>query len=83
MILMPTIERREGFRFEIYRNDHEPAHVHVVKAGGVAVIEVRSSPVAVRDVYRMKANDLRRAVRIVEENRMRYLDAWEREHGRA
>ena len=30
---MVVIHRARGFRFVIYRSDHEPAHVHVIGAG--------------------------------------------------
>lgn len=47
---MPTVLRRDGFRFMIYQGDaeHEPAHVHAVKAGTEVVILL--APVAVREV---------------------------------
>ncbi len=30
---MPTVVRNSGFRVVIYTNDHDPAHVHVLKDG--------------------------------------------------
>jgi hypothetical protein len=78
---MPTIDQREGYAIRIYRNDHAPAHVHVAKAGDSAVLEIAEAPVTVRVNYGMKPADLRRAARIVEENRDRYLADWRRIHG--
>src|SRR5437868_3887052 len=34
---MPTVHRFDGLRVVIYPNDHRPAHVHVIGAGGEAV----------------------------------------------
>ena len=35
---MVTVHRAYGYRFVIFTNDHSPAHVHVVGAGGEAKI---------------------------------------------
>ena len=37
---MPTVHRAQGFRFVIFTNDHEPAHVHAVSGEGEAKIEL-------------------------------------------
>ena len=37
---MPTVLRLDGFEVRIYLNDHEPAHVHVFRAGGEAKIKL-------------------------------------------
>ena len=34
---MPTVLRFDGLRVVIYPDDHRPAHVHVIGAGGEAV----------------------------------------------
>jgi hypothetical protein len=34
---MVTVHREGGFRFVIYRDDHPPAHVHVIKDGEIIV----------------------------------------------
>ncbi len=39
---MPNVFTKNGFRFFFYSNDHEPAHVHVLKGKGEAVFEVAS-----------------------------------------
>ena len=75
---MPTVLRRDGFRFLIYQGDaeHGPAHVHAVKAGTEVVILL--APVAVREVKGMARADIRAAVRIVEDYNAELLAAWER-----
>ena len=37
---MPQLFTVFGFRFMFYSNDHEPIHVHVVKAGTEARFQV-------------------------------------------
>ncbi|MGC9385865.1 MAG: DUF4160 domain-containing protein [Hydrogenovibrio sp.] len=39
---MPTLLDFEGCKFFFYANDHAPAHVHVLKAGGWARIELEN-----------------------------------------
>jgi len=34
---MPTLLRLDGLRVVIYPDDHRPAHVHVIGAGGEAI----------------------------------------------
>jgi hypothetical protein len=80
---MPTIHRESGFRFIVYVDDHEPAHVHVWYAGAIARIDLgganrRPEP---DDPGSMKTVDVRRAVRIVEANKDAFLDAWRSIHG--
>jgi hypothetical protein len=50
---MPTILRLGGLRVVIYPNDHRPAHVHVVGAGGEAVfiLNCPEGPPDLREVY--------------------------------
>lgn len=37
---MATIAKTNGFSFRIYPNDHQPPHVHVIKADGEVIIEL-------------------------------------------
>jgi hypothetical protein len=55
--VMPTVLREDGFELMIYTNDHQPAHVHVHKAGAEAVIEL--DPVFLRDVIGMSKKNAR------------------------
>jgi hypothetical protein len=78
---MPTVLRADGFEFVIYHppREHGPAHVHVFKAGGQAVI--RLSPIAVTRVYRMRDAGVIAAVRLAQAHRSMLLDAWREVHG--
>jgi hypothetical protein len=77
---MSTVHREDGYRFVIWSNDHPPAHVHAIRGGGVAVIEIRS--LAVRSVRGLRDAEVVKAVRIVEANRNMLLRKWRKIHGR-
>lgn len=75
---MVTVHRESGFRLAVYTNDHEPAHVHVIKDGEVIVdlIGVDGQP-EVRDAYGTTKADVRKALRIVTEQREYLLRKWQ------
>jgi hypothetical protein len=75
---MPTVLRQDGFRVMIYPHDHNPAHVHVYKGDGVAVIKL--GPVMVRDFVNLGKNELRRAVLVIEAHQDELLQRWREIH---
>jgi hypothetical protein len=82
--MSPTIMRESGFLVMIYckPREHDPPHVHVVKAGGearIALGDVRSAP-TLWD-YTMRRPDVAYALRIVDEHQAVLLAAWERING--
>lgn len=68
-----------GFVVHIWLNDHEPAHVHVYRAEGLAIIEVKL--LRVRIAYDMKPRDLRRAIDLVTANQILLFRKWKEIHG--
>ncbi|HEX8245540.1 MAG TPA: DUF4160 domain-containing protein [Longimicrobium sp.] len=68
-----------GFIVHIWPNDHEPAHVHVYRAEGLAIIEVKS--LRVRAAYDMKPKDVRRAIDLVSANQILLFRRWKEIHG--
>ena len=80
---MPTVLREAGFDFRIYTDDHPPAHVHVLKAGEEAVIDLGSEIMRprVRDNFGMNRKNLRSAFLIVNERQKFLLQEWRRLHG--
>ena len=80
---MPTVWRQEGFEVRIYTDDHEPMHVHVIKAGEEVVINLGDENVApyIRENRRMKPANLRKALRIVAENQIYLIEKWREIHG--
>lgn len=79
---MVTIHRAHGLRVIIFTDDHEPAHVHVF-GDGQAKINLVGPDGAPTLVWAegMKANDLRRAMRLVRDQQEGFLAKWRAIHG--
>jgi hypothetical protein len=75
---MARVYDGDGFQVHIWLNDHPPAHVHVYRAEGLAIVNLLT--LTVRAAYDMKPADLRRAVAIVEANQIRFLQKWREIH---
>ena len=79
---MVTVHREAGLRFVIFTDDHEPAHVHV-SGDGNAKIDLTGPDgkpeLVTNDGF--KAGDLRKAMRIVAEQRVFLLEKWSEHHG--
>jgi len=80
---MPTVLNRNGFRFVINTDDHEPAHVHVYKAGKVVLINLGGETVRpyVRKIRRMRKSDVKKALIVASDHQGYLLDQWEAIHG--
>lgn len=79
---MVVVHRAHGFRFVIYLNDHEPAHVHVYGDGEarIAITGPDGLPVML-EALGMKPASKRRAMDEVLANQLQLLAAWRRIHG--
>lgn len=80
---MPTILISHGLTFKILTRDHDPAHVHVYKAGQTAKIGIgdeERGPYLMMNLG-MRAKDLRIALETVEQNQEMFLIAWRKCHG--
>jgi hypothetical protein len=81
---MVVIHRAHGYRFVIYTQDHDPAHVHVI-GDGQAKIDLLGAdglPELVSSIG-IKQSDMRRLLTEATERRHAFLLAWERLHGPA
>lgn len=79
---MVTVHREAGFRFVIYVDDHEPAHVHVIGAGEAKVnLMPRDDEPAIVYAIGMKRADLRRVARIVTRRSAELMADWTGIHG--
>lgn len=80
---MPTVLRKDGFDVMIHTDDHEPAHVHVRKAGELLKMGLGGEAEApsIRENVSMKRQEARRAVRLVEDNQAMLLEKWRDIHG--
>ena len=71
---MPTIFRKDGYRFFFYSNEHEPIHVHI--EGGSGIAKYNLFPVELVSSSGFKAKDLKKIAQIVEENKFDFLQKW-------
>ena len=79
---MVVVLRAFGFRIAMYRNDHEPAHVHVY-GDGEAKINLFGPDGKAQLITNsgIKANDLRRAFQAVNARRTFLIEQWRLLHG--
>jgi hypothetical protein len=68
---MPTLLIQEGFKFFFYAN--EPKHIHVMKGGEFAKIELSTLRVVKND---MKPQELKRALAITKEHSESFERKW-------
>ena len=76
---MVTILKADGFRFIIFINDHEPAHVHVF-GDGEAKINLVGTPELVWALKMSKAS-IRRVLRLTRVHQDLFLTRWRDIHG--
>jgi hypothetical protein len=79
---MVTIYRGHGLQVVIFVDDHEPAHVHVF-GDGQAKINLLGPDGEPELIWAdsMKRSDVRRAMRIVTEQKVLFLRRWTEIHG--
>ena len=71
---MPTLLLQDGFKFFFYANEHEPKHIHVMKGGNFAKIEL--SGLRVSKNY-LRPGELRKALAIVRKHREEFERRWD------
>lgn len=77
-----VVHRAFGFRFVIYTQDHEPAHVHITGSGQAKInlLGRNGQPELVYSMGISRAN-LRRILNEVAMEQARLMKEWERIHG--
>lgn len=79
---MVVVHRAFGFRFVIYTQDHEPAHVHITGAGQAKInLLGRAGQPELVYSFGISRADLRRILREVVAEQAWLLKEWERIHG--
>lgn len=73
---MPTILTVFGLRFFFYSAEHEPVHIHVENADGVAKFEILNGNVTLKSNSGLKSKDLKLAESLVEENKLNFEYEW-------
>ncbi|SHK63984.1 DUF4160 domain-containing protein [Fibrobacter sp. UWEL] len=73
---MPTLLKIFGLRFFFYSAEHEPVHIHVENADGMAKFDIQDGNVSLTSNDGLKPKDLKLAESIVEENKTIFEHEW-------
>jgi len=68
---MPVVFRYKGYRFFFHSNEGdplEPLHIHVRKGESVAKFWIQPE-ISIVEAYKLKSSELRKLMRVIEENR--------------
>ncbi|HAO80499.1 MAG TPA: DUF4160 domain-containing protein [Verrucomicrobia subdivision 3 bacterium] len=77
---MPTVLRKNGFRFHFYFADEfEPPHIHVEKGGNGCKFWLQ--PIGLSRNEGFKQHELNKIYHIIEENHGQLLAAWRTRFG--
>ena len=79
IIFMPLLFIFFGLRFQFYSNDHEPIHVHVVAGKGPTSRKAKFNvlpEISLVENDGLKANELKIAEMVIEENREIIIQQW-------
>lgn len=77
---MPTVLQLFGLVFRIYTRDHLPPHVHVISPDGEAKFTIGETVVELVQNKGMKQKDINLSLSILEENRERLINEWNKIH---
>jgi hypothetical protein len=79
---MVTVHRFDGFRFAIYSNDHEPAHIHVIGAGSEAKIQLAGKQgLTLIWQFGIRPAEMRKIMVEVGRKQKDLLSKWDEIHG--
>jgi len=73
---LPTLLKIFGLRFFFYSAEHEPVHIHVENADGMAKFDIQDGNVSLTSNDGLKPKDLKLAESIVEENKTIFEHEW-------
>jgi len=73
---MPEILRIFGLRFYFYSREHEPIHVHVKSADGIAKFVFQEEDIILVSNSGMKTKDIKCAEMVLEENKELAIAKW-------
>jgi hypothetical protein len=80
-IFMPTIIRKGNLRFVIYTNDHNPAHVHIIKGDKEAEAKFRIDSGKCIENNGFSKQAINKLSKLVIINQKALKEAWEEYHG--
>jgi len=77
---MPTILRKNGYRFFFYSGEgNEPPHIHVIGKGGE--MKLWLEPVKISRVYGYKSQEQKEVLKITLEHVKIFIEGWRKFHG--
>lgn len=76
---MPTILRKDGFRFLFYsREGSEPAHIHIIGQGGEMKVWLKD--LSISKIYNLSPKYQKKILLIVSKNQKLFLQKWSEYH---
>lgn len=78
---MPEVFRAYGLRFFFYSREHEPIHVHVKNADGVAKFTLTASGFVLDYNKGIKAREISIARALLAENEKMVVNLWIKHNG--
>lgn len=78
---MPRVFDENGFRGQIYSDDHIPPHIHVFKSGFELIISLQGDVPMIRRNKGMSLRDAKKALALVTKYQAEALEIWEEIHG--
>jgi len=73
-IEVPTVLKKDGYRFFFFSDEHTLKHIHVEKADSYARIELEN--LKVTDSYNLNSKELKKLLKLVRENKDKLKGAW-------
>ncbi len=71
---MPTVMRKDGYRFFFFSDEHDPEHIHIEKGESYVRIEIESMKVTHR--YKISSKEVNRLIKLVEQHKTELMEAW-------
>ena len=72
---MPTVYRKNGYRFFFFSDEHLPRHIHIEKGDSYVRIELET--LNVTDSYKISSKEISKLKKLMEENRKMFKEVWD------
>jgi len=71
---VPTIFRKDGYRFFFFSDEHLPIHVHIEK--GDSYVRIELDTLKVTDSYKISSKEISKLKKITDKNRKIFAEVW-------
>ncbi len=72
---MPTIFRKDGYRFFFFSDEHLPKHIHIEK--GDSYIRIELTSLKVTDSYKISSKEISKLKKLTKENKKMFIGVWD------